>query len=304
MFHVEQCKMFHVEQYKMFHVEQCKINVPRETMHKGSCLGGRGQRRASAAAFRSSRRCFGFFGLRRQLSAPVGAASAASGSGGSFPLQSARLRLLRAPAAAFRSSRRGFGCFGLRWARVAAARRASSALRSWACSASVGGGQLRFASPPSAILRLAIPVAPFAFALLASAQPRRSALRCLRHCLPPLQAAAYALRCLRHCLPPLQAAASALRCLRHCLPPLQAAASAPPKTAKGACPHAASPCRLPRLLTSAPCRLPRLLTSAARQTPMCTPFPHVRRTAPTPPSLRRGSAAAPLRGGRLTPHKS
>ena len=254
MFHVEQYKMFHVEQYKMFHVEQCKINVPRETMHKGSCLGGRGQRRASAAAFRSSRR--------------------------------------------------GFGCFGLRWARVAAARRASSALRSWACSASVGGGQLRFASPPSAILRLAIPVAPFAFALLASAQPRRSALRCLRHCLPPLQAAASALRCLRHCLPPLQAAASALRCLRHCLPPLQAAASAPPKTAKGACPHAASPCRLPRLLTSAPCRLPRLLTSAARQTPMCTPFPHVRRTAPTPPSLRRGSAAAPLRGGRLTPHKS
>ena len=276
MFHVEQCKMFHVEQYKMFHVKQCKINVPRETMHKGSCLGGRGQRRASAAAFRSSRRCFGFFGLRRQLSAPVGAASAASGSGGSFPLQSARLRLLRAPAAAFRSSRRGFGCFGLRWARVAAAPRASSALRSWACSASVGGGQLRFASPPSAILRLAIPVAPFAFALLASAQPRRSALRCLRHCLPPLQAAA-----------------SALRCLRHCLPPLQAAASAPPKTAKGACPHAASPCRLPRLLTS-----------AARQTPMCTPFPHVRRTAPTPPSLRRGFAAAPRRGGRLTPHKS
>ena len=262
--------MFHVEQCKMFHVEQFKINVSRETMHKGSSLGGRGQRRASAAAFRSSRRCFGFFGLRRQLSAPVGAASASSGSGGSFTLQSARLRLLRTPAAAFRSSRSGFGCFGLRWARVAAAPRASSALRSWACSSSVGGGQLRFASPPSAILRLAISVAPFASALLASAQPRRSALRCLRHCLPPLQAAA----------------------------------SAPPKTAKGACPHAASPCRLPRLLTSAPCRLPRLLTSAARQTPMCTSFPHVRRTAPTPPSLRRGFAAAPLRGGRLTPHKS
>ena len=129
--------------------------------------------------------------------------------GGSFPLQSARLRLLRAPAAAFRSSRRGFGCFGLRWARVAAAPRASSALRSWACSSSVGGGQLRFASPPSAILRLAISVAPFASALLASAQPRRSALRCLRHCLPPLQAAASAPRRLRNCLPPLQAAASA-----------------------------------------------------------------------------------------------
>ena len=136
-------------------------------------------------------------------------AKAAEGEGGSFPLRSARLRLLRAPAAAFRFGRRGFGFFGLRWARVAAAPRASSALRSWACSASVGGGQLRFASPPSAILRFAIPVAPFAFALLASAQPRRSALRCLRHCLPPLQAAAFALRCLRHCLPTLQAAAFA-----------------------------------------------------------------------------------------------
>ena len=161
------------------------------------------------------------------------AARAAGGSseGGSFPLRSARLRLLRAPAAAFRFGRRGFGCFGLRWARVAAAPRASAALRSWACSASVGGGQLRFASPPSAILRFAIPVAPFAFVLLASAQPRRFALRCLRHCLPPLQAATLALRFLRHCLPPLQAAAFALRCLRHCLPPLQAAA------------FAAAPCR-------------------------------------------------------------
>ena len=138
---------------------------------------------------------------------PLGGLSRSSG--GSFPLQSARLRLLRAPAAAFRFGRRGFGCIGLRWARVAAAPRASAALRSWACSASVGGGQLRFASPPSAILRLAIPVAPFASALLAYAQPRRSALRCLRHCLPPLQAAASALRRLRHCLPPLQAAASA-----------------------------------------------------------------------------------------------
>ena len=167
----------------MFHVKQC-------TKAAAWAAGGSG-------------------GLRRQLSAPVGAASAASGFGGSFPLQSARLRLLRAPAAAFRFGRRGFGCFRLRWARVAAALRASAALRSWACSASVGGGQLRFASPPSAILRFAIPVATFASALIASAQPRRSALRCLRHCLPPLQAAASALRCLRHCLPTLQAAASA-----------------------------------------------------------------------------------------------
>ena len=59
MFHVEQYKMFHVKQCKMFHVKQCKINVPRETMHKGSSLGGRGQRWASAAAFRFGRRGFG-----------------------------------------------------------------------------------------------------------------------------------------------------------------------------------------------------------------------------------------------------
>ena len=63
-------------------------------------------------------------GLRRQLSAPVGAASASSGSGGSFPLQSARLRLLRAPLGAGRCSSSGFVCspllgllgFGRRWA--------------------------------------------------------------------------------------------------------------------------------------------------------------------------------------------
>ena len=87
-------------------------------------------------------------------------------------------------------------------------------------------------------------------------------------------------------------------------PKRKAAAEAPTKTAKGAYPPAAPSCRLPRLLTSAPCRLPRLLTSAARQTPMHTGSPHVRPTARPPQSLRRGSAAAPLRGGRLTPHKS
>ena len=37
--------MFHVKQCEMFHVKQCEINVPRETMHKGSSLGGRGQQR-------------------------------------------------------------------------------------------------------------------------------------------------------------------------------------------------------------------------------------------------------------------
>ena len=56
--------------------------------------------RAPAAAFRSSRRGFGFFGLRRQLSAPVGAASAASGFVGRGSLQLVGLRLLSAPGLA------------------------------------------------------------------------------------------------------------------------------------------------------------------------------------------------------------
>ena len=100
MFHVKQCKMFHVKQCKMFHVKQCKITVSRETMHKGSSLGGRGQRRASAAAFRFGRRGFGCFGLRRQLSASVSAASAASGFVGRGSLQLLGLRLLSAPGLA------------------------------------------------------------------------------------------------------------------------------------------------------------------------------------------------------------
>ena len=148
--------------------------------------------RAPAAAFRFGRRGFGCFVLRRQLSASVGAASAASGSGGSFPLRSARLRLHRAPLGAGRCSSSGFVC---------------SALLGLLCFGRRWAAPLCLA--PSAILRFAIPVAPFDFALIASAQPRRSALRCLRHCLPPLQAAAFALRCLRHYLPPLQAAAFA-----------------------------------------------------------------------------------------------
>ena len=123
MFHVEQCKMFHVEQYKMFHVEQCKINVPRETMHKGSCLGGRGQQRRRLLVAEGGSG-FGCFGLRRQLSAPVGAASASSGSGGCLKRREARLRLLRAPLGAGRCSSSGFVCspllgllgFGRRWA--------------------------------------------------------------------------------------------------------------------------------------------------------------------------------------------
>ena len=82
----------------MFHVKQC-------TKAAAWAAGGRGE-------------------LRRQLSASVGAASAASGFGGSFPLRSARLRLLRASLGAGRCSSSGFGCspllgllgFGRRWA--------------------------------------------------------------------------------------------------------------------------------------------------------------------------------------------
>ena len=294
MFHVEQYKMFHVKQCKMFHVKQC-------TKAAAWAAGGRE-------------------GLRRQLSASVGAASAASGSGGSFPLRSARLRLLRAPAAAFRSSRRGFGCFGLRRLLVAEGGSGGGSVgRSGAAERKRGGrrqterlgwrgeGWRREAKQSEAAHRRPKPSKPRSGEQTKPDELQRPAPNEARSSrsradwsgkLPPEPEEAEA------------APTGAESCRRSPKQPKprrlerKAAAGAPTKTAKGACPHAASPCRLPRLLTSAPCRLPRLLTSAARQTPMCTPFPHVRRTAPTPPSLRRGSAAAPLRGGRLTPHKS
>ena len=87
-------------------------------------------------------------------------------------------------------------------------------------------------------------------------------------------------------------------------PKRKAAAEAPTKTAKGASPLPTAPTAADCPPADCPCRLPRLLTSAARQTPMHTGSPHVRPTARPPQSLRRGFAAAPLRGGRLTPHKS
>ena len=87
-------------------------------------------------------------------------------------------------------------------------------------------------------------------------------------------------------------------------PKRKAAAEAPTKTAEGASPLPTAPTAADCPPADCPCRLPRLLTSAARQTPMHTGSPHVRPTARPPQSLRRGFAAAPLRGGRLTPHKS
>ena len=191
MFHVEQCKMFHVEQYKMFHVEQCKINVPRETMHKGSCLGGRGQRRASAAAFRSSRRGFGFFGLRRLLEAEGGAASAASGSVGRGSLQLLGLRLLSAPGLA--RLRSAVGSFAL--------------LRLPPPSFASPSQSLRLPSPSSLPLsRAAPPCAASATASLRFKQPpppsAASATASLRYKQPPPPSAAFATASLRFKQPP------------------------------------------------------------------------------------------------------
>ena len=161
--------MFHVEQCKMFHVEQCKINVPRETMHKGSCLGGRGQRRASAAAFRFGRRGFGCFGLRRQLSASVGAASAASGFVGRGSLQLIGLRLLSAPGLA--RLRSAVGSFAL--------------LRLRPPSFALPSPSLRLPSPSSLPLsRAASPSAAFATAFLRYKQPPSPILKPPRG-LPP-----------------------------------------------------------------------------------------------------------------------
>ena len=286
MFHVEQCKMFHVEQCKMFHVEQCKINVPRETMHKGSCLGGRGQQRRRLLVAEGGS-CGGGGGRRRLLVAEGGSGG---GSGG-------RRRLLEAEGGS------GGGSGG----RSGAAERKRGGRRQTERLGWLGEGWRREAKQSEAAHRRPKPSKPRSGEQTKPDELQRPAPNEARSSrsradwsgkLPPEPEEAEA------------APTGAESCRRSPKQPKprrlerKAAAGAPTKTAKGACPHAASPCRLPRLLTSAPCRLPRLLTSAARQTPMCTPFPHVRRTAPTPPSLRRGSAAAPLRGGRLTPHKS
>ena len=183
--------MFHVKQYKMFHVKQCKINVPRETMHKGSSLGGRGQRRASAAAFRFGRRGFGCFGLRRQLSASVGAASAASGFVGRGSLQLFGLRLLSAPGLA--RLRSAVGSFAL--------------LRPPPPSFASPSQSLRLPPPSSLPLNRAAP--PSAASATAS----------LRFKQPPPPFAASATASLRYKQPPPPSAASATASLRYKQPP-------------------------------------------------------------------------------------
>ena len=172
MFHVEQYKMFHVEQYKMFHVEQCKINVPRETMHKGSSFGGRGQQRRRLLVAKEGSG-FGCFGLRRQLSASVSAASAASGSVGRGSLQLLGLRLLSAPGLALLRS--AVGSFAL--------------LRLRPPSFASPSQSLRLPSPSSLPLsRAAPPSAAFATAFLRYKQPPSPLLkppRGLPSMLPP-----------------------------------------------------------------------------------------------------------------------
>ena len=196
MFHVEQCKMFHVEQCKMFHVEQCKINVPRETMHKGSCLGGRGQQR------------------RRQLSASVGAASAASGFVGRGSLQLIGLRLLSAPGLA--RLRSAVGSFAL--------------LRLRPPSFALPSPSLRLPSPSSLPLsRAASPSAAFATAFL-------------RYKQPPSPSAAFATAFLSYKQPPSPSAAFATAFLSYKQPPSPLLKP----------PRGLPPCRLPRLLPTAP----------------------------------------------------
>ena len=73
--------MFHVEQCKMFHVEQFKINVSRETMHKGSSLGGRGQQRRRLLVADGGS-CGGGGGRRRLLVAEGGSGGGSGGRSG------------------------------------------------------------------------------------------------------------------------------------------------------------------------------------------------------------------------------
>ena len=140
----------------MFHVKQCKINVSRETMHKGGSLGGRGQQR------------------RRQLSAPVGAASAASGSVGRGSLQLLGIRLLSAPGLA--RLRSAVGSFAL--------------LRPPPPSSASPSQSLRLPPPSSLPLsRAATPSAAYATASLRYKQPpppyAASATASLRYKQPP-----------------------------------------------------------------------------------------------------------------------
>ena len=86
----------------MFHVEQCKINVPRETMHKGSCLGGRGQQRRRLLVAEGGS-CGGGGGRRRLLVAEGGSGGGSGGrrrllvaEGGSGGGSGGRRRLLEA----------------------------------------------------------------------------------------------------------------------------------------------------------------------------------------------------------------
>ena len=146
---------------------------------------------APAAAFRSSRRGFGCFGLRRQLSAPVGAASAASGFVGRGSLQLVGLRLLSAPGLA----------------------RLRSAVGSFAL--------LRLPPPsfasPSQSLRLP---SPYSLPLSRAAPPcAASATASLRYKQPPPPSAASATASLRYKQPPPPSAAFATASLRFKQPP-------------------------------------------------------------------------------------
>ena len=146
---------------------------------------------ASAAAFRFGRRGFGCFGLRRQLFAPVGAASASSGFVGRGSLQLLGLRLLSAPELA----------------RLRSAVGSSALLRLPPPSFASPSQSLRLPPPSSLPLSRAAP--PSAASATAS----------LRYKQPPQPSAASATASLRYKQPPQPSATSATASLRYKQPP-------------------------------------------------------------------------------------
>ena len=189
-------------------------------MHRG-LSGGRRQQSGQSAGGRRQQSGQSAGGGSMGAS-PLGGLSRSFG--GSFPLQSARLRLLRASAAAFRSSRRGFGCFGLRRQLSASVGAASAA------SGFVGRGSLQLlglrllSAPELARLRSAVgssallrpPPPSFASPSQSLRLSTPSSLP-LSRAAPPSAASATA--SLRYKQPPPPSAASATASLRYKQPP-------------------------------------------------------------------------------------
>ena len=195
----------------MYHVKQFVIiynNVPRETMQ-------------NVPRETMQNKCSTLNNAQRQQ---LGRQGAEKGFGGSFPLRSARLRLLRASAAAFRFGRRGFGCFGLR-RQLSASVGAASAASGFVGRGSLqllglrllfapGLARLRSAVGSSALLRPRPP--SFASPSQSLRLPSPSSLPLSRAATP---SAAFATASLRYKQPPSPSAAFATAFLSYKQPP-------------------------------------------------------------------------------------